>query len=67
MRRYALRDEQWEKNQEGLPDSEGYVGGSAKDNRLFIGAVLSRRCRQLSQMTEAARYIAPKKFREVLS
>jgi predicted ATPase len=27
----------------------------------------ARACRQLSQMTEAARYIAPKKFREVLS
>lgn len=42
MRRYALRDEQWEKIKEGLPGSEGYVGGTAKDNRLFIEAVLYR-------------------------
>lgn len=42
MRRYALTDEPWEKIQEGLPGSEGYVGGTAKDNRLFIEAVLYR-------------------------
>jgi transposase len=42
MRRYALTDEQWEKIQEGLPGSEGYVGGTAKDNRLFIETVLYR-------------------------
>jgi transposase len=42
MRRYALRDEQWEKIQEGLPGSEGYVGGTAKDNRLVIESVLYR-------------------------
>jgi transposase len=32
----------WEKIKEGLPGSEGYVGGTAKDNRLFIEAVLYR-------------------------
>jgi len=43
-RRYALRDEQWERLQDRLPGREGYVGVTATDNRLFIEAVLYR-CR----------------------
>ncbi len=41
-RRYALRDDQWERIQNLLPGREGYVGGTAKDNRLFVEAVLYR-------------------------
>jgi transposase len=42
MRRYALRDDQWEKIKDLLPGREGHVGGTAKDNRLFVEAVLYR-------------------------
>ena len=41
-RRYALRDDQWERIQAFLPGREGYVGVTAKDNRLFVEAVLYR-------------------------
>lgn len=41
-RRYALRDDQWERIKDLLPGREGYVGATAKDNRLFIEAVLYR-------------------------
>ena len=42
MRRYALRDDQWERIKDFLPGREGHVGVSAKDNRLFVEAVLYR-------------------------
>ena len=42
MRRYALRDDQWEKIKDLLPGRKGYVGCTAKDNRLFVEAVLFR-------------------------
>jgi transposase len=41
-RRYGLKDEQWEKIKDLLPGSEGYIGTTAKDNRLFVEAVLYR-------------------------
>ncbi len=41
-RRYALRDDQWERIQPFLPGQKGWVGASAKDNRLFVEAVLYR-------------------------
>ena len=42
-KRYALRDDQWERLQAlGLPGCDGHVGVSAKDNRLFVDAVLYR-------------------------
>ena len=41
-KRYALRDDQWEKIKEIIPGREGTVGANAKDNRLFIDAVLYR-------------------------
>jgi transposase len=42
-RRYGLRDEQWAKLQElGLPGTRGHVGVTARDNRLFVEAVLYR-------------------------
>ncbi len=41
-RRYGLRDDQWERIQHVLPGREGHVGGTAKDNRLFVEAVLYR-------------------------
>ncbi|MDZ5649427.1 transposase [Nitrospirillum sp. BR 11828] len=42
MRRYALRDDQWERIRDFLPGRPGHVGGTAKDNRLFVDAVLYR-------------------------
>jgi transposase len=42
MRRYALRDDQWERIRDLLPGSEGWVGVTAADNRLFVDAVLYR-------------------------
>jgi transposase len=42
MRRYALRDDQWERIEDFLPGREGHVGVTAKDNRLFVDAVLYR-------------------------
>jgi transposase len=42
-RRYALRDDQWQSLQQlGLPGDSNHVGVTAKDNRLFIEAVLYR-------------------------
>jgi transposase len=40
MRRYTLRDDQWERTKDTLPGREGHVGGTAADNRLFLEAVL---------------------------
>jgi len=42
MRRYALRDDQWDRIRDLLPGREGHVGVTAKDNRLFVEAVLYR-------------------------
>ena len=42
MRRYALRDDQWDRIKDFLPGREGHVGGTAADNRLFVDAVLYR-------------------------
>jgi len=42
MRRYALRDDQWDRIKAILPGREGHVGGTAADNRLFVEAVLFR-------------------------
>ncbi len=42
-RRYALRDDQWQRlEQLGLPGHSGHVGVTAKNNRLFVEAVLYR-------------------------
>ena len=41
-RRYALRDDPWERIKDFLPGRKGTVGGTAKDNRLFVEAVLYR-------------------------
>src|SRR4051794_41931137 len=42
MRRYALRDDQWDRIKDLLPGREGCVGVTAKDNRLFVEAGLYR-------------------------
>lgn len=42
MRRYGLRDDQWDRIKDFLPGREGHVGGTAADNRLFVEAVLYR-------------------------
>ena len=41
-RRYALRDDQWERIKDLLPGRPGHVGVTARDNRLFVEAVLYR-------------------------
>ena len=41
-RRYALRDDQWDHIKDLLPGRDGHVGVTAKDNRLFVEAVLYR-------------------------
>ncbi|KTD03837.1 transposase [Legionella geestiana] len=42
MRRYSLTDDQWEKIKDLLPGRKETVGVTAKDNRLFVEAVLYR-------------------------
>jgi len=41
-RRYALRDDQWDKIKDWLSGRQGTVGVTAKNNRLFVEAVLYR-------------------------
>jgi transposase len=41
-RRYGLRDDQWERIKDLLPGRQGAVGVTARDNRLFVEAVLYR-------------------------
>ena len=41
-RRYALRDDQWQRIGHLLPGREGTLGVTAKNNRLFVEAVLYR-------------------------
>lgn len=40
VRRYGLRDDQWEKIKDFLPGRKGHVGRNATDNRLFVEAVI---------------------------
>lgn len=40
VKRYGLRDDQWDRIKDILPGREGHVGGTAKDNRLFVEAVI---------------------------
>jgi|ERR687885_476191 transposase len=42
MRRYGLRDDQWDRIKHLLPGQQGWVGVTAADNRLFVEAVLYR-------------------------
>ncbi len=42
MRRYSLRDSQWERIRDLLPGRDGHVGVTAADNRLFVEAVIYR-------------------------
>src|SRR3954470_16431581 len=42
MRRFGLRDDQWDRIKNLLPGREGSVGVTAADNRLFVEAVLYR-------------------------
>lgn len=44
MHRHGLRDDEWDRIKHLLPGQEGWVGVTAKDNRLFVEAVLYR-CR----------------------
>lgn len=41
-RRHRLRDDQWDRIRDLLPGRFGSVGVTAKDNRLFVEAVLHR-------------------------
>ena len=40
MHRHAIKDDQWERIKGMLPGQHGRPGVTAKDNRLFIDAVL---------------------------
>lgn len=40
--RYSLRDDQWEKIEKLLPGRAGSAGRTARDNRLFVEAVIYR-------------------------
>jgi hypothetical protein len=40
MHRHAIKDDQWERIKGMLPGQLGRPGVTAKDNRLFIDAVL---------------------------
>jgi len=42
VRRYSLRDDQWERIRDLLPGRDGHVGVTAADNRLFVEAVIYR-------------------------
>jgi transposase len=42
VRRYSLRNDQWDRLEGILPGRAGHVGGTARDNRLFVEAVLYR-------------------------
>jgi transposase len=42
IRRDGLRDEQWDRIKDLLPGREGHVGVTARNNRLFVEAVLYR-------------------------
>jgi transposase len=42
LRRYRLRDDQWDVIKDLLPGRAGTAGGTARDNRLFVDAVLYR-------------------------
>ena len=41
-KRYALRNDQWKRIENLLPAREGTVGVTAKNNRLFVEAILYR-------------------------
>jgi transposase len=42
MRRYGSRDDQWDRIKDDLPGRKGHVGVTARNNRLFVEAVLYR-------------------------
>ena len=44
VRRYGLRDDQWERIEGLLPGRADTVGVTAKDNRLFVEAVIYGYC-----------------------
>jgi len=57
MRRYALRDDQWDRIEDLLPGREGHVGVTARDNRLFVEAVLYRYRAGIGNLLAAARLL----------
>ena len=42
MRRYGVRDDQWDRIKDMLPGRPGSAGAAAADNRLFVEAALYR-------------------------
>jgi hypothetical protein len=55
MRRYGIRDDQWERIRDLLPGQEGHVGVTAADNRLFVSS--SRERMRLRRCTGAGGWI----------
>ena len=46
MRRYTLRDDQWDRIKDLLSGREGSVGVTAADNRCFVQAALHLGCQR---------------------
>jgi hypothetical protein len=67
MRRYALRDDQWDRIKDLLPGREASVGVTAADNPLFVEAVLyaiglalpGATCRNASRVEERPSSLQP--------
>ena len=59
MRRYALRDDQWDRIKDLLPGREGHVGANGRDNRLFVdgnrcGGITYKFCARVETMSSVA-------------
>src|SRR5258708_38100331 len=67
IRRYGLRDDQWERIKDLLPGRIGCVGRPARDNRLFVEAVLYRHRAGVPRRDPAERFgglpVVHKRFR----
>ncbi|MFN5513645.1 MAG: transposase [Cyanobacteriota bacterium] len=57
MRKYALRDDQWERIKDLLPGREGTVGVTAKDNHPFV-VIPPKKNRQVQRSYDKALYKA---------
>ena len=51
MRRYALRDDQWDRIKDILPGREGHVGVTERDMAIDISEEIARKGQELREMT----------------
>jgi hypothetical protein len=61
MRRYGLRDDQWDRIKDILPGREGHVGATAKDNRCAsaiwpMADMRARRRREIARHAARVRW-----------